>query len=271
MNAKYEKFSERAGITQPKPVQRDDMDMGLRNGLWSLFFNEFISNGFSNIYEIIWQYFFKEPIDEYDNHVSSGQVKSLFLTGKYDEVFDLIEFIIQYQCYVFPTTSKLEEKFNLILGNENSAYRICAGLFTEITSEIEIEEIENAMKVPYSSVKNHIQKSHARLFDRNNPDYQNSIKESISAVESIAREITGNHNGTLGELADKLPMQHNAFKNSIKTLYGFTSDANGIRHGGSGEPLNVDKNTARFMLILCSAFVNYIISNEIQETNHANR
>jgi hypothetical protein len=36
------------------------------------------------------------------------------------------------------------------------------------------------------------------MTDREQPDYRNSIKESISAIESLCRKITGNDKGTLG-------------------------------------------------------------------------
>ena len=52
---------------------------------------------------------------------------------------------------------------------------------------------------------------------------------------------------------------HNAHKEALKKLYGFTSDADGIRHGSKeGEPSDI--NTARLMLITCSAFVNFIVA-----------
>jgi len=43
-------------------------------------------------------------------------------------------------------------------------------------------------------------------------------------------------------------------------LSGYTSDKGGIRHGLKEEDHNVDIDEARFMLVTCSAFVNYLIS-----------
>ena len=48
-------------------------------------------------------------------------------------------------------------------------------------------------------------------------------------------------------------------KEAFNKLYGYTSDKNGIRHNGG-----VDENTtfdeAQYMLVSCSAFLNYLIS-----------
>jgi hypothetical protein len=45
-----------------------------------------------------------------------------------------------------------------------------------------------------------------KLADRENPDYRNSIKESISAVESAAQEITGDTGATLGRKTSLMPV-----------------------------------------------------------------
>lgn len=41
-------------------------------------------------------------------------------------------------------------------------------------------------------------------------------------------------------------------------MFGYTSDADGIRHGGEGEPVDLDPAFAKYMLVTCSAFVNYL-------------
>lgn len=51
---------------------------------------------------------------------------------------------------------------------------------------------------------------------------------------------------------------HGAMKDAFKSLYGYTSDESGIRHGGIDDN-EIYQEDARFMLIACSAFVNYLI------------
>ena len=54
---------------------------------------------------------------------------------------------------------------------------------------------------------------------------KNSIKESISAVESLLKTLFPSENGTLGELIGKLskiePATHPALLKGFSNLYGF--------------------------------------------------
>ena len=46
-------------------------------------------------------------------------------------------------------------------------------------------------------------------------------------------------------------------------LYGYTSDESGIRHGGI-DFTNVNFEDAKYMLVSCSAFVNYLMEKWIK-------
>jgi hypothetical protein len=89
-----------------------------------------------------------------------------------------------------------------------------------------------------------------------------SIKESISAVESAAKSVTGLKKATLDEALKELREKaglHPALEKAFRSLYGYTSEADGIRHALM-EEANVRFEDAKFMLVSCSAFVNYLIS-----------
>ena len=85
------------------------------------------------------------------------------------------------------------------------------------------------------------------------PDYRNSIKESISSIEAIVNRIAGTNgngvSGALDRISEKSPM-HRALKASFKSLYGYTSDENGIRHSILEES-NIGYEEAAFMLVAC--------------------
>jgi hypothetical protein len=71
--------------------------------------------------------------------------------------------------------------------------------------------------------------------------------------------------GTLGDLLksidDKLPEEalHPALKGALSKLYGYTSDAGGIRHA-LADDREPDIEDAQFMLAICSAFVTLIVA-----------
>lgn len=177
-------------------------------------------------------------------------------------IFDFVE------KYLFisndETREKMTKEFNRILEEEVSAYRILDGMVIPITSKSELSTIEEAINIEYESVKTHISKALTLYADRKKPDYENSIKESISAVESMCCIITGLTGGTatLGKALKKLKDNgvhiHSAMESSFLSLYGYTSDENGIRHGGI-DFTNAPSEDAKYMLVSCSAFVNYLM------------
>jgi uncharacterized protein with PIN domain len=148
---------------------------------------------------------------------------------------------------------------------ELSAYRFVGQLITPITDEQEVQEIEeaidNARGNKLVGVKTHLEAALAMLSDRKQPDYRNSIKESISAVESIAQVISGDPKAELGKalkmIEDSVGI-HPALKKGFLAIYGYTSDEGGIRHAMLDAP-NIEFEDAKYMLVSCSTFINYLI------------
>jgi hypothetical protein len=152
---------------------------------------------------------------------------------------------------------------NGILKEEMSGYRFVSGHIVEITSEQEIKTIEQALGLADSlkPVREHLSQSLTLLSDRKTPDYRNSIKESISAVESLSKIISNQNKAALGpalNAVEKKTKLHSVLKEAFQKLYGYTSDAQGIRHALMDEP-TLDVEDAKFMLVSCSAFVNYLV------------
>ena len=69
---------------------------------------------------------------------------------------------------------------------------------------------------------------------------------------------------TLGNMLKKLENKgieiHGALKSAFEKLYGYTSDANGIRHAGDLGGASSTFEEAKFMLVSCCAFINYLIA-----------
>lgn len=79
---------------------------------------------------------------------------------------------------------------------------------------------------------------------------------------SIITGMTGAQ-ATLGKAIKKLKDNgiyiHSAMEKAFDSLYGYTSNANGIRHGGI-DFTKASAEDAKYMLISCSAFVNYLVA-----------
>ncbi len=276
------KFSERIGKKEVKiEIQIDSMDIELRNGLWNVISIVFLEpmckvdwlpeSGYENSVKAIWFSFFKEPIDEVSMVTKSvkEQLRRRFFTWNYLEVYDFIDFLISMKRTEF-NKNELVKSFNIILERELSAYRIIDNSLVPITNEQEIQTIEKALsdskKFNLKGVNIHLSEALSKLSNKTNPDYRNSIKESISAVESICQQITEDKNAELGKalkkLSSKLPI-HGALEQGFTKLYGYTSDSDGIRHSMM-EETNLDIEDALYMLVSCSSFINYLISKSIK-------
>lgn len=92
-------------------------------------------------------------------------------------------------------------------------------------------------------------------------DLANAAKESICAVESLARVITGRHSDTLGELIKVLKSEYGlnpALAKSLEAVWGFTNTWPGVRHGApSATELSGDD--ARFVLDSCDAAIRLLL------------
>lgn len=272
-------FSQRMGLKPIKSiVQSDSMDDDLRNRLWNLLITCYwepmkgrLPSGKINEDHVIksflrrmWHDYFGDRIDSISSRWRNNyeKISQYFFESEWNEVYDFIECIV-CNWGGRDRNKKFMRDCNKILERELSAYRFIGGKIAPITSKEEIAEIEKAVKVPISPVKEHLNTALALFSDKKNPDYRNSIKESISAVESLCKLIAGDEKATLGTALSKLEGNgielHSALKGGFNKLYGYTNDADGIRHALLEES-NLDSEDARLMLILCSAFINYLSS-----------
>lgn len=203
------------------------------------------------------------PKNEIFKQKNAEELQRFVLGSK--EWYTIFDFIERYLSICDEQKAvNMSNEFNRILEDEASAYRIVKNWVIPITNESELATIREAMNHPYDSVHTHITKALSLFSDRKKPDYENSIKESISAVEAICCIIIGlsGANATLGKSLKKLKDSgvyiHSAMEKAFSSLYGYTSDENGIRHGGI-DFTNAPTEDAKYMLVSCSAFVNYLI------------
>jgi len=191
------------------------------------------------------------------------QIKDKFLEIEWYQVYDLIEFLISKESDSYYGRRNFVKNINKILEEERAPYRVINDLIAPLISGVEVQEIENAFNITdtYQPVRNHLEKALKHYSKRPQADYLNSIKESISVLEALARIILKNPKATLGDLTKNLPI-HKSFQQGINKLYGWTSDEGGIRHSETGEKIDSNEEEARLMLVLSSAFVNYVISKQ---------
>lgn len=214
----------------------------------------------------IWHHFFAWRIDEQPEYLDRAvaAIDSQFIQFKWHKLFDFMEFVANNGPE--DRAGRFRQLVNTVLSEDNSAYRFVGSEMAEITSSTEIASIEDALATASSNrltgVTTHLSTALHLLSDKTTPDYRNSIKESVSAVEGIAQLFVGDTKATLGaalSVLEKRGHLHGALKSSLSSLYGYTSDADGIRHAMLEEP-TLTFTDAKFMLVACSAFVNFMIA-----------
>lgn len=264
-------FSQRYGYSAEKAIQYETVSVSLRNRLWNQFYRaEYDSDIFSRkdnsltrVEEVmdLLGLTFEIPRSANDRGVNILRLKRyLFDEDKWYLIYDFVEKYLSL--FDNSIRNAKARAINVILEDECSGYRVIKGLITPITNKQEIATIEKAYSTKYAAVNTHIAKALTLFSDRKNKDYENTIKEAISAVESLCCIIADDKKATLGDALRKLESKgvhlHKALKSAMSSLYGYTSDESGIRHG-SIDFAGANSEDAKYMLITCSAFVNYLI------------
>lgn len=281
------RFSERFGISAPK-VELDAREMpdSLRNGLWDIikknYFDDigkdisFNSNArysekFCAFGERLQFSFFKASLDDMPNQPSDflRSIRSNFYSMRYNQVYEFIEFLMEseFDEYYDVDPEPFAGQCNHVLERELCHFRLAGKQFVAITNKLELAEIDTTISSsPSSAIATHISAASA-LYSRNpNPDYRNSIKESISAVEAAVRFVT--EKKTVGvakplKLIEQKFRIHPALRDGFEKIFAFTSDEQGIRHSLM-DASSVSQADAKFMLVSCSAFSNYLVALKVK-------
>lgn len=220
------------------------------------FWTEFLNRKYT---DLVGNHFRTE--DELEHYIVDNRVA-------WYKKLDCIEFLIDYMTENFvddfrkPVIEKFIVKLNYHFERLRYGYRIIDGCCTDITSDEEISSILEAVSAD-DTPATHLKKALSHYSHRPDPDYANSIKESITAIEAYCREKTGE--STFGPALNKLQSKGLAInpqmKSAFEKLYNYTNDkTTGIRHAmlDASETYKPSADEAYFMLIASSAFVNYL-------------
>lgn len=266
-------FSERYGYTKPSEIIiREQLPLSILNSIinWLNWLNVNLREGeYIQIERNIWQYHFNEKLSLYSsrNAFLVNYFDPINITNQWYDKLDLLELILSlfikldiddYEWIYNESIEHLNTEFERL----NYAYRIIDGKIEEITSNEEIQSIEEAINASDNGVKTHLKAALEFLSASNKtPDYRNSIKESISAVEALCRKLTGAND--LGKALSQLEKNgitiQPMLKKGIENLYHFTNDkGTGIRHALIEDNYSPNADEAIFMLVTCSAFINFL-------------
>ena len=270
-------FSYRTGIRQKKKIQIGGIDDELHKRIWNTVYRfclegtahhiddsagtefEHITIPQSEIISKIFDSFFKEDASVYH---SPHDVKYKFFSLKWDEVYSFVEFVLRN--FPLEGLNDFRDEINQVLEEEYAGYRLIGDQITPITNELEMDTVRKAQHTGMAEINRHIESAISLLSDRKEPDPRNAVKEAISAIEALCRKITGDSSATLGQALHQIKIRDTTLfdphlEDAIKKLYKFSNDSSGVRHSHAEGKTQVGFDEAKFMVVTCSAIVNYLV------------
>ena len=194
-----------------------------------------------------------------------SEVKQLIINDNYLQVFGLLQWMLRQP----EIPQRLHEDIEDALRQSRAAYAVFdRDTIIPVGSDAERETLARAFAdvaaSEFHGARAHLRNAGSELTAG---EYGPSIRESIHAVEAVARVLEPGAQ-TLGPALSKLEKSvriHPALGKGFGSLYGFTSDEKGIRHALLDEPVaQVDEADALYMLGSCAAFVSYLINKARQ-------
>ena len=272
-------FSQRHGYEDvPQPLQLEELPRAARIAIWNVLYAHLqgarrwhlgstyiVARPWANILGDLHVHHDNKPLDEcspYFDHWRS-ELRNRLERLAINHVFDFIEFIMGHHDCPPKFIVGMVDAF----GNSRLAYAIDAGPPPTIVPAATAEEgdqlTENLQELRAAGLQAATTHLHAASQCINDGDWSGSVRESIHAIESVAKQIDPGGAKTLGKALDSLQkqgvLQHKALKESLSKLYGYTSDEQGIRHALLEEgQANVTIDEAVFMLGACASFASYL-------------
>ena len=276
-------FSQAQGLAElPGPLNLEEMPRSFRLGVWSVIYKSIqedtatlVNNIGRRIYWLhnrweamsvaLWVEHFEMPSDEFpkDARIMHQKCKDVILDDQFNEVFDFLTVLMRHsQC-----PNDLSRSIGNILQAHQMAYYLDTNgppTFIPQSSPQEGEAVCAAMSVLAESG---IGGAHRHLLNAaeaiNGKKFADAVRESIHAVESVAKVISRQEGATLGSAIKKLEerqlLTHGALAEGFKNLYGYTNDEKGVRHSllNKGDA-NVGQEEAVFMFGACASFCGYL-------------
>lgn len=273
-------FAQREGAEPlPQALKPKEITAALRSQLWQVFYvwlkssrvddgdigypSYFVGGKLERILRAKHIFLDHRMVDDFssDWNTCVADVRSIFEKGDYLRIFGFLEFVLRHR----DCSPDLPQILNGVLSECHAAYRVVGNdTLLPVALPEEGETIQRAFRDLDSSelagARQHLKSAASYL---NAGKFADSMRESIHAVESVARRISPEAR-TLGPAIDKIAKTHGlhpAFRDSLSKLYGFTNDEQGIRHPLiDTDTSKLEQSDALFLLGACASFVSFLLA-----------
>ena len=273
-------FSQAQGYEEiPGPLKLEELPAEARTRIWNVFYiyltksKERYSSG-PYPYRIVgaWAQVLqskhvlhdKSALDELKLNFEEvrSDLRRSIETLSFNKVFDLIQFVLRHR----DCPQEFVAVMRLVFSHCRLAYTIDEGppptIVPAVTPEeggAVVEALRTLRESGMDGAASHLRKASESI---NAGDWASSVRESIHAVESVARLLDPAASATLGpalKALKKYGSLHPVLEHAFNKLYGYTSDEQGIRHALLDAPdNNVGMDEALFMLTACASFASYL-------------
>lgn len=274
-----QRFEQRIGLEPVRSaIQVESLDEPTRIDLWNSVVRArkiLAENAFSaerqEIADQLWSRHLRYSLDELRSADEAWHVmRTMVINGEWWEALSAIDAIaesLDRAESVRGLRVVMSDVFNEDLASNLVPYRFVDGLLAPFQTAAEARAVDQALSdaAPFAGVRKHLRDAIDALAQKPVPETARSAAASIHAVEAVVRAVTGAK--TLSDGLKKLDgagvTMHPAFRTALDKLYAYTSDDAGVRHG-SIDPATVDRATAMFMLVTCSAFTSWLIDEGLR-------
>ena len=285
-------FSQREGRTPlPEPMRLDHIPQRFRQLAWKVIdgeigdsadryygrsdsYSSFLSK--PNIGSIIYSYKFDVLEQLHDDIEWCGPTESAYFfkelisNGNDHQLLTLIEFVLRHEYCPENLRKGLVAVFDkapiaYFVVEVNGHSTIIPRMSRE-SGEAILQAIQAIQDSDMDGAETHLRRAAEHL---NAQRYADSIRESISAVESVARRIAPHENtlgGAIKSLEKKELLKNNQLKKGFEQIYAYTNSEEGVRHSlVFKDSADVGLDEAMFMFGACASFAAYL-TNKHQQT-----
>ena len=273
-------FSQAQGHEElPGPLQLEELPSEARTHIWNVFYlfidatkgsaypdfpDVWVAGGWEEILHAKHLWHDNLPLDEWDNSFEHHRtsLRRSIETLTFNQVFDLTQFVLRHPKCPPGFIDEMKRAFAL----SRLAYTIDEAepptiipAVTDVEGRTVVESMQTLRRAGLDGSAAHLRKAAECI---NGNDWAGSIRESIHAVESVARQLDPKASNDLGPALASLEKRgalHPALKEAFTKLYGYTSNEQGVRHAMLDKSsANVGMDEAVFMLGACASFSSYL-------------
>lgn len=268
-------FSQRHGLREvPGPPQLEEISPQARNNLWGALWKQIRGSAAAEFsgYQLggpwppvlasVHQHLLNRPLDDFSARLDDWQevCRTTLLRGPYHQCFDLLEMVVRHPNCPLAFVEEIKEIFlhQLAYRIDTTSIPTIVPAATEQEGDALIGAIQNLDGGGLAGAATHLRQAGERIRDQ---DWAGSVRESIHAVESVAKRVAPGDADTLGKALAALKRQeglHTALKKGFGALYGYTADEQGIRHALLEDESRVTQDEAIYMIGSCAAFCSYL-------------